>query len=74
MREADLTGANCEGAVFTDVDLSAAQLHNAKFGNAELRGSDLSAVDPFDVGLSGATISPEQATVLVTSLGLNVRA
>jgi fluoroquinolone resistance protein len=59
--------------VFTDVDLAAAQFHNAKFAKADLRGSDLSAVDPFNVELAGAIVSSEQATVLVTSLGLNVR-
>ena len=74
MREADLTAANCADAVFDDVDLSGALLHRVRFPRADLRGSDLSALDPVNAELAGAIVSPAQATVLVTSLGLKVRA
>jgi uncharacterized protein YjbI with pentapeptide repeats len=55
------------------VDLSGAQLHGTKFGNADLRGSDLTALDPFDVELAGAIIRPEQAVVIAQAFGLEVR-
>jgi uncharacterized protein YjbI with pentapeptide repeats len=74
MREADLTGANCADAVFADVDLSGAMLHAVKLSRADLRGSDLAALDPVNAELAAAIVSPEQAAVLVTSLGLRVRA
>lgn len=73
MREADLSRADCTGATFADVDLSGAELLDVKLGGAELRGSDLSALDPVHAELGGAIVSPEQATVLVTSLGMHVR-
>ncbi|MFF3263556.1 pentapeptide repeat-containing protein [Streptomyces sp. NPDC002932] len=72
MREADLTGARLEGADVTDVDLSGAQLHSANFIRCDLRGSDLSSLDPLTVELGRATVSLEQAAVLVTALGLHV--
>ena len=49
-------------------------LHAVKLPRADLRGSDLSALDPVNAELAGAIVSPEQAAVLVTSLGLRVRA
>lgn len=72
MREADLTGARLEEASVTDVDLSGAQLHSANFIRCDLRGSDLSSLDPLTAHLGQATVSLEQAVVLVTALGLNV--
>jgi uncharacterized protein YjbI with pentapeptide repeats len=72
MREADLTGANCEEAALVDVDLSGAQLHSARFGRCDLRGSDLTALDPTTTGLAGAIIGPAQAVVIAEALGLRV--
>jgi fluoroquinolone resistance protein len=73
MREADLTGARCEGAKLRDLDLSGAWLHSAKLTNCDLRGSDLSALDPTTVELKGALITMDQAVVVATALGLDVR-
>ncbi|TMQ91723.1 pentapeptide repeat-containing protein [Actinomadura soli] len=73
MREVDLTGARCAGAEFRDVDLSGSVLHKADFSGCDLRGSDISAIDPFTVGLRRAVIDPFQAVVLATALGLDVR-
>lgn len=73
MREADLSGANCEKSEFVNVDLSAAQVRGAKFGQADLRGSDLSAFNPYEVELKRAIIGVEQAMTIAQALGLEVR-
>ncbi|GAA1553955.1 pentapeptide repeat-containing protein [Actinomadura kijaniata] len=72
MREADLTGARC-GAL-REVDLSGAMLHRADLSDCDLRGSEISSIDPLTVRLVGAVIDPRQAVVLATALGLEVRA
>jgi fluoroquinolone resistance protein len=64
----------CAGASLIDVDLSGAQLHSVKFGGADLRGTDLTALDPFNVELAAAIIRPEQAVVIARALGLEVKA
>ncbi|MFI6514408.1 pentapeptide repeat-containing protein [Spirillospora sp. NPDC050679] len=74
LREADLTGARCAGAVLREVDLSGALTHQADFSGCDLRGSEISSVDPHTANLRGAVIDPYQAVVLATSLGLDVRA
>jgi fluoroquinolone resistance protein len=73
MREVDLTGVNLIGAVLRKADLSAAMLHNAKLDKCDLRGSDVTAVDPWNVSLRAAVITWEQAVVIAASLGLDVR-
>lgn len=73
MREADLTGARFEGAKLRDADLSGAWLHNARLTDCDLRGSDLSALDPSTVELRGALITMDQAVVIATAMGLDVR-
>jgi fluoroquinolone resistance protein len=73
MREADLTGANCQGATLRGIDLSGAWLHNADLSGADLRDSDLTAVDPVATQLKGAIIDVEQAVTFATALGLDVR-
>jgi len=73
MREVDLTGARCAGATLRDLDLSGAWLHSADLSRADLRGSDLSSVDPLTTELKRAVITWEQAVVLITTLGLDVR-
>jgi uncharacterized protein YjbI with pentapeptide repeats len=56
-----------------NVDLSGSQVRHAKFGQADLRGSDLSAFDPYEVELKGAIIGVEQAMTIAQALGLEVR-
>ena len=73
MREADLTGANCAEAVLTDTDLSGAQLHGASFVKADLRGSDLSTLDPSVTAVRDAVINAEQAIGIAQALGLQIR-
>jgi uncharacterized protein YjbI with pentapeptide repeats len=73
MREADLTGVNLVGSRLRKTDLRAALLHNAKLDRCDLRGSDLSAVDPWNVSLRAAVITWEQAVVIAAGLGLDVQ-
>jgi uncharacterized protein YjbI with pentapeptide repeats len=49
-------------------------LHKADLERCDLRGSDLSAVDPWNVSLRSAVITWEQAAVVASALGLDVRA
>jgi uncharacterized protein YjbI with pentapeptide repeats len=74
MREADLTGVRFDGATLRGIDLSAAWLHRASFIRADLRGSDLTALDPVAAELGGAVVDPDQTVVLAANLGLDVRA
>jgi uncharacterized protein YjbI with pentapeptide repeats len=73
LREADLTGARCQGASIRDVDLSGAWLHSADFTRCDLRGSDLSALEPEHVRLKDAIITIDQSIVIAEALGLDVR-
>ena len=73
MREADLTGAKCQGSSFRDVDLAGASLERADFSECDLRGSDLSSLDPETAEIRGAIITLDQAIVIATALGLDIR-
>lgn len=73
MREADLTGARFDGATVTAVDLSGSALDRTTWPGCDLRGSDLSSLDPAGADLRGAIVTWEQAVVLATNLGLDVR-
>jgi fluoroquinolone resistance protein len=64
----DLSGREHTGARFSGVDLS-----ETTGDGADLRGSDLTAVDPRRTELAGARIDVTQAVVLVTALGPDVR-
>lgn len=71
--DADLAGADFRDAVFEGGSLRNAQLKDARFDGADLRGVDLSGIRLVDAGMfRGATISFQQAAVLVTELGLRV--
>lgn len=59
-------------AEFTRVDLSDAWLHGVDFTKADLRGSDLSSLDPSVVTLTGARIEPEQAITIALAMGLRI--
>jgi fluoroquinolone resistance protein len=73
MREVDLTGARCRGTKFRDVDMSGGITHGADLTGADLRGSALPSLDPASGQLAGAVIDPDQAMVIATLLGLEVR-
>ncbi|MGE8317949.1 MAG: pentapeptide repeat-containing protein [Comamonas sp.] len=73
LREADLTGARCQGGSIRDVDLSGAWLHSADFSGCDLRGTDLSALEPGNVQLKNAIITIEQTITIAEALGFDVR-
>ncbi len=73
MREAHLTGTNFAEATLHRVDLSGASMPNVTLAGADLRGSDLSAVDPRAIEFNNAIIDFDQAIVIATRLGLDVR-
>ena len=73
IREADLTGARFDGSSVRRVDLSGAWLHHAQMTGCDLRGSDISALDPRNVDLNGAIVDVDQAVVVATALGIDVR-
>ena len=71
--DADLAGADFREALFEGGSLKDANLKGARFDGADLRLTDLSGVRLVDAALfRGATISHQQAAVLVTELGLRV--
>ncbi|CAB3796982.1 pentapeptide repeat-containing protein [Paraburkholderia fynbosensis] len=71
--DADLAGVDFREAVFDGGSLKDAHLKGARFDGADLREADLSGVRLVDAALfKGATISHQQAAVLVTELGLRV--
>jgi uncharacterized protein YjbI with pentapeptide repeats len=74
MREADLTGAQLRGATLSGCDLSSAMWSRADVSKCDLRGSEVSSLDPFEVRIAGAIIDWEQAIALARNLGLDVRA
>ena len=47
-------------------------LHRASFVGADLRGSDLSMLDPVNADIAGAQIDYEQATVIAETIGFRV--
>ncbi|MBB4511931.1 pentapeptide repeat-containing protein [Paraburkholderia fungorum] len=71
--DADLAGVDFREAIFDGGSLKDAHLKGARFDGADLREADLSGVRLVDAALfKGATISHQQAAVLVTELGLRV--
>jgi uncharacterized protein YjbI with pentapeptide repeats len=73
LREADLTGARCQGGSIRDADLSGAWLHGADFSGCDLRGSDLGALEPATARLKGAIITIDQTIVVAEALGFDIR-
>jgi fluoroquinolone resistance protein len=47
-------------------------MQRADFSGCDLRGSDLSTLDPLTVDLKGTIVDLPQAIVITTSLGLEV--
>jgi uncharacterized protein YjbI with pentapeptide repeats len=60
--------------VLRSLDLSGAMLARANLDRCDLRGSDLSSVDPWSTSLRGAIVDPVGAMVVATAIGLEVRA
>lgn len=72
--QADLRKCDFRQATFVDCSLREANMAGARFDGADLRGADLGGMRLVDASLfRGATISREQAGLLLAELGLNVR-
>lgn len=72
--QADLRKCDFRHATFSDCSLRDALLDAARFEGADLRGADLGGVRLGDASqFRGATISSEQASQLLSELGLKVR-
>lgn len=74
MRESDLTGVNAAGGILTGLDWAGTWFHRADFTECDLRGSDLSNLDPLTVELARAIITIDQAVTIAEALKLDVRA
>ncbi len=71
--QADLRKCDFRHATFVDCSLREANMEGARFDGADLRGADLGGLRLFDAGaFRGATISRDQASQLLSELGLNV--
>ena len=74
LSQADLRKCDFRMATFEDCSLREALLDGARFEGADLRGADLGGVRLSDASrFRGATISRDQAAMLLGELGLNVR-
>lgn len=71
--EADFSGAKFNDGVLCNTDLTGSSLQGADFTDCDLRRSDLSALEPGRVVLTGAIITVEQAMTVAILLGLDVR-
>lgn len=76
--DAEFTGCKLSGSRFERCALRPLRVLGGDWSfvvlpGADLRGSDLSAVDPLAVELTDAVITPEQAVVIAQTLGLSVR-
>ena len=89
LRGAKLRNVTFENCVLDDADVTAAEIRETRFDgctlhrvlidgvrmrSVDLRGSDLSALDPRQVELRGAVVTYEQALALAAALGLDIRA
>ncbi|MCA1407735.1 pentapeptide repeat-containing protein [Ensifer sp. IC3342] len=62
-----------QGHRLGEADLTGAWLHGADFIVCDLRGSDLSAIEPENVRLKEAIITTDQTIIIAEALGLDVR-
>ena len=53
--------------------MSGASFAKASLDRCDLRGSDISAIDPWSVSLHGAIITADQAAYLAIAMGLELR-
>jgi uncharacterized protein YjbI with pentapeptide repeats len=74
MREVDLVGVQGDGTTMRRCDLSGSSFAKASLEGADLRGSDLSGIEPGTVNLRNAIIDFNQAVLIATAYGLDVRA
>ncbi len=73
MREVDLVCTDFTGGKLINAELTGTWFHHANLSGCDLRGSNLISVDPATTELKNAIITIDQAIVLATALGLDVR-
>jgi uncharacterized protein YjbI with pentapeptide repeats len=73
LRHAVFEGVDLSGIVFSECDLSSANLQGAKMVGTDLRSSILDGLQIGPQDLRGAIISPEQAAQVVTLIGVTVK-
>lgn len=66
-------GTNFTGGTLINAELTGTWFHHANLSGCDLRGSNLISVDPATTELKNAIITIDQAIVLATALGLDVR-
>jgi uncharacterized protein YjbI with pentapeptide repeats len=71
--DADLRGANIEGAIFTDVMLRRADLSKARLQGTDLRGAEIEGITVQPEDLRGAIVNVAQAMDLSRLLGLIIK-
>ena len=72
LRAVTFEGANLDGAIFRDCDLTNADLRNASLKQADLRRSKLDELGVFPQDMQRAIISPAQAVQVAGLLGVTV--
>ena len=68
-----LVGSRFDRCRFDQLAVTGGDWSFVGLAGADLRGSDLSAVDPLTTEIRGAIITWEQASTIATALGLDVR-
>ena len=70
--DADFHGTDLSGAIFRRCNLRAADMHEVKLVNADLRGSMVEGVELTAQDIRGAIVDPAQAMIFATLLGIRI--
>ncbi|HZY40826.1 MAG TPA: pentapeptide repeat-containing protein [Anaerolineae bacterium] len=73
LRQTSFENADLSGVVLRDCDLSEADFRNARLKGTDLRGSIINGVQVNAKDIAGAIITPAQAAVFVSLLGVEVK-
>jgi uncharacterized protein YjbI with pentapeptide repeats len=73
LTDADFYGADLTGILFRDCDLSRADLSQARLVGADMRGCRLDGLRGTPATMSGLIISPDQAPLLISLFGVQVK-
>jgi uncharacterized protein YjbI with pentapeptide repeats len=73
LADADFYSTDLSGAIFRDCDLSRADLSHAKLAGADIRGCRLDGLRGTPDTMDGLLIDPDQAALLITLFGVQVK-